>query len=115
VDKAKIRYGVVRITRSGFSFFAHTFLRLFAIVLVFLGVLYIPKLAAHVGFNLQWLDRKFHLFAAGIIAIVSSISVTQWLLLLLLLIVWNTNIVGRRTLDKLRDIESAVATKIRRE
>lgn len=108
MDKTKIKYGVVRIAQSSFSFFTHTFLRLFAIVLVFAGIVLFVELIER---NSQWFDGKLQLLTVGIIAAVSSISFTQWLLLLLVLIVWNINVAGRRILDKLKDIESAVVTE----
>jgi hypothetical protein len=108
VDKTKIKYGVVRIAQSSFSFFTHTFLRLFGIVLVFAAILLFVAL---IEGNSQWFDRKLQLLIVGIIAVVTSISLTQWLLLVLALIVWNSNIVGRRILYKLKAIESALVDR----
>lgn len=106
MDRAKIKYGVVRIAQSSFSFFAHTFILLFGIVLAF-GALVL--LVALMERSSQWFDRTLRLSTVGIIAAVTSISFTQWLLLVLVLIVWNNNIVGRKILETLKDIESAVA------
>jgi hypothetical protein len=108
VDKTKIKYGVARIVQSSFSFFTHTFLRLFGIVLALAAIVLFVEL---IGRNSQWLDRKLQLLTVGIIAVVTSISLTQWLLLVLVLIVWNNNIVGRRILDKLKAIESALGDR----
>jgi hypothetical protein len=104
VDKAKIKFGVVRIAQSSFSFFAQTFLRLVFVILIFAGIIF------GVGYlaNQPW-DKAIHFFAAGLSALVSSISVTQWLLLILVLFVWNISVVGRRILHKLTDIEAALS------
>ena len=108
MDKAKIKYGVVRIAQSTFSFFTHTFLRLFGIVLVLAAIVLSVELIER---NWQWFDRKLQFLTVGIIAVVTSISLTQWLLLVLVLIVWDNNIVGRRILDKLKTIESALVDR----
>ena len=105
VNKTKIKYGVVRIAQSSFSFFAQTFGVLFGVVLVFAGIVLFVELMGH---NVQWLGKTLQLLTAGVISVVASISFTQWLLLVLVLILWNNNIVGRRILDKLKDIESAM-------
>jgi len=108
VDKTKIKYGVARIAQSSFSFFAHNFLPMFSIVLVFAAIVRFVEL---IGRDSQWLDRTLQLLAVGIITVVTSISLTQWLLLVLVLIVWNSNIVGRRILERLKAIESALVTE----
>lgn len=109
MDKTKVKYGVVRIAQSSVIFIAQTFGALFGIVLAFAGIAFIVERAAN------RFDGTIRFLAAGIIAVVNSISFTQWLLLVLVLIVWNNNLVGRRILNKLKEIESAVATKIRED
>jgi len=108
VDTTKIKYGVVRIAQSCFAFFAGTFGALFGIALVFAGIVLSVEM---IGRNSQWFDRKLQLLTVGVITVLSSISFTHWLLLALVFIVWNSNMVGRRILDKLTAIESALVHK----
>jgi hypothetical protein len=111
MDKAKLRYGVARIAQSSVSFLAHTFLPLFGIVLLFAAIVLFVEA---IGGNVQWFNEKLHSLTVLGVAVATSISFTQWLLLALVFIVWNISIAGGRILDKLNHIESALA-QIRRD
>ena len=104
MDTTKIKYGVTRITQSCFSFFAGTVGKMFGLVLVFVGILLLVE-------NRKLLAAGITTVATPIINVVTSISFTQWLLIVLVFIVWKNNVVGKRILDKLKDIESAMVTK----
>lgn len=117
VDKVKVKYGVVRIAESSGAFFIQTFGRMFWIMALLAGIVLLIGVIASNG---QWLDRRLQLLAFSTgnhvvrlwvveaIAAITSISFTQWLLIVLVLIVGNNNIVARRILEKLKDGESAV-------
>ncbi len=103
MDTTKVRYGVARIFQGCLTFFAQTFGLMVGIVLALAAVVLLGEL---IGNHLEWFDKWL---ATRVIAVFVSFGLTRWLLLVVVVILWNNNVLATQVLDKLKDIESALS------